>query len=189
MWGGKTEGLISRLVRARIQNVGVKAFTPFRNERDGKDQIRSHSGGSFPATPVKHGQQILEECVDIDVVGIDELFMIEGIAETVRKLVHLEKKVVMATLDMDSDGNVWEPVGQVLGMAEEVVKCPAVCTECKRDAYYTFRLPEAPSDRVLVGAGDFYEPRCFECWERGQAEKITEKGQAKFFPTSPELPS
>lgn len=188
MWGGKTEALISRLVRARIQNVRVKAFNPRQNTRAGVDLIRAHSGASFPAVPVDHGSEIVEACGDADVIGIDEIFMIDGIVDAVRRLVELRKKVVMATLDMDSEGGVWESVGQVLGMAQEVVKCPAVCTSCKHDAYYTFRRPGAPDARVLVGAGDIYEPRCYTCWAAGQQEKKRGLGQATFFDISPRLP-
>ena len=188
MWGGKTEGLITRLVRARIQNVRVLAFSPSMNTRDGENTISSHSGGSFPALRVEKAESILEYADQADVIGIDEIFMLSDIAPVVRKLMGLRKKIVMATLDMDSEGKVWDPVGEVLGLAEEVVKCPAVCTQCKHDAYYTFRLPEAPNDRVLVGAGDFYEPRCFSCWAAGQDEKKLNKGQKKFFATTPKLP-
>lgn len=180
MWGGKTEALISRLVRARIQNVRVAAFTPSRNVRD-RGTIRAHSGASFPAEVVSHGQEIVERADGFDVVGIDEIFMLEGVVEAVAELVRLRKKVVCATLDMDSEGRVWESVGQVLGMAEEIVKCPAVCAVCKHDAYYTFRRPDAPSSRLLVGAADFFEPRCRPCWERGQAEKRQMAVQRELF--------
>ena len=188
MWGGKTEGLISRLVRAEIQKVRVRAFTPATNTRDGELEIRSHSGASFPATSIAHAEEIVERADELDVVGIDEIFMLDGVPEAVRELTRLGKKIVMATLDMDSDGNIWESVGQILGMAEEVVKCPAVCTVCKHDAYYTFRRPDAPSARVLVGAGNFYEPRCRSCWQRGQDEKARRRGQGEFFRTAPDLP-
>ncbi len=189
MWGGKTEGLISRLVRAEIQKVRVRAFTPARNTRDGKKVIRAHSGASFPATSVTHAEEVVAASSELDVVGIDEIFMLEGIAEGVREISRLGKKIVMATLDMDSDGQIWEPVGQVLGMAEEIVKCPAVCSVCKKDAYYTFRRADAPNARVLVGAGNYYEPRCRPCWHRGQEEKRRQAGQRELFRTAPELPS
>lgn len=187
MWGGKTEGLISRLVRAEIQKVRVMAFTPARNTRDG-ERIRTHSGASFPAIPIERGSDLMEHADNVDVIGIDEIFMIPDIVDTVRELMSQRKKIVMATLDMDSEGSIWESVGQILGMAEEVVKCPAVCTVCKHDAYHTYRLPEAPAERVLVGAGDFYEPRCFDCWTTGQREKKAQKGQGQFFRTAPDLP-
>lgn len=188
MWGGKTEGLITRLVRARIQKVRVLAFNPNANTRGDVNELRSHSGATFPAIAVESAHEILERADEADVVGIDEIFMIPGIASCVRELKARGKKIVIATLDMDSEGKVWEAVGDVLGMAEEIVKCPAVCSACKKDAYYSYRLPEAPQQRVLVGAGNYYEPRCFDCWHEGQEEKRRQKGQKTFFRTTPELP-
>jgi thymidine kinase len=185
MWGGKTEGLISRLVRARIQNVHVKAFNPNVNQRTAVDEIKAHSGAAFPAIPVASGEEVLAKAYDAEVVGIDEVFMIPGIVDAVRTLVSLKKKIVIATLDMDSEGSVWESVGQILGMAQEVVKCPAVCATCKRDAYYTFRRPDAPNERILVGAANFYEPRCHSCWAAGQAEKKRRANQKKLFEWEP----
>jgi len=72
-------------------------------------------------------------------------------------------------------------VAELLGLAEEVVKCPAVCACCKRDAYYTHRRAKAPAGRLLVGATDFYEPRCFECWVTGQSEKRAAHGPGSLF--------
>jgi thymidine kinase len=56
-----------------------------------------------------------------------------------------------------------------------------VCSVCKKDAYYTFRRGSAPNDRVLVGADDYYEPRCFTCWLRGQEEKEASDGPGSLF--------
>jgi len=187
MWGGKTEGLISRLVRAQLQRVNVVAFNPAANTRAAASEITAHSGARFPAIPIENGEEILAHAEHADVVGIDEIFMIPGVVGAVRTLKDRGKKIVVATLDMDSEGHVWEPVGEILGIAEEVVKCPAVCAVCKKDAYFTYRLPEAPPGRVLVGAGNFYEPRCHECWSSGQAEKQSARGQRQFFRTTPEL--
>jgi thymidine kinase len=181
MWGGKTEALISRMTRAHLQEVTVAAFNPVHNNRAGVDRITSQSGAWFPAQTIETGQQILELSRDAEVVGIDEFFMIREAVTAVRELMRRKVKVVVATLDMDSDGLVWEPVSELLGLAQEVIKCPAVCAVCKHDAYYTFRRAKAPAGRLLVGATDYYEPRCFECWGRGQAEKSAASGPGSLF--------
>ena len=181
MWGGKTELLISRLTRAAIQEVPVIAFNPVTNTRSAINSITSHSGSSFPATSVASGDEILALVRGHEVVGIDEIFLLPGGVTAVRQLMAQGKKIVVATLDMDSEGRVWEPVAELLGIAEEVVKCPAVCAACKRDAYYTFRRGGAPSQRVLVGAADFYEPRCFACWTTGQDEKRATAGPGSLY--------
>lgn len=184
MWGGKTEALISALVRARIQEIPTLAFNPAKNDRYGANsEVHSHSGGSFPAVAVRSGAEILEHVKreGPKLVGIDEFFMIEGALDAVRALRRAGTRVVIATLDMDSEGRAWESVGDLLGIAEEVVKCPAVCASCKADAYFTFRKGIAPTERVLVGADDFYEPRCWECFCVGQDAKTATSGEGSLF--------
>ena len=183
MWGGKTEGLISDLVRARIQEIPTLAFNPYKNDRFETRDLRAHSGASFPALPVESGQEIVQRAEQhgARVVGIDEFFMIPGALAAVEALVRAERKVVIATLDMDSEGRAWESVGELLAMAEEVIKCPAVCSRCKRDAFYSFRRGDAPSGRVLVGADEYYEPRCLECFVSGQEAKAAATGTASLF--------
>lgn len=183
MWGGKTEALISTLVRARIQEISTIAFNPAKNDRYGTSDIRAHSGASFPAISVQSGTEILEHVrrEKPTLVGIDEFFMIEGALDAVRTLRLHGTLLVIATLDMDSEGHAWESVGPLLGLAEDVVKCPAVCAHCKADAYLTFRKGIAPTDRVLVGTDDFYEPRCWTCFVDGQAAKTAQGGAGSLF--------
>lgn len=183
MWGGKTEALISRLVRARLMDISTQAFNAARNRRYGTNDIRAHSGASYPAIAIEHGDEILDHVAESDprVVGIDEFFMIDGGLEAVRAMMRDQRKIVVATLDMDSAGRVWEPVGQLLAIAEEVVKCPAVCARCKKDAFFTFRKGGAPGDRVLVGTGDFYEPRCHSCFRIGERAKAEQSGDESLF--------
>jgi thymidine kinase len=181
MWGGKTEALVSRLERARLQGVRVKAFTPAANRRDGEGLILTHTGARFPAVTVPDGAALLAGAGEVDVVGLDEFFMLPGALPAVVDLADRGVKVVVATLDRDSENRVWEGVGELLALAEEVVKCPAVCQVCKRDAYYTFRKPRAPVDRVLAGAEDFYEPRCRDCWLEGQRAKRDAVGEGSLF--------
>ncbi len=106
VWGGKTGGLISRLVRARLQRVEVVAFNPAANTRHASHEIVAHSGARFPATPVERGAEILKHAERADVVGIDEIYMIPEIAAAVRTLEQFGKQIEIATLGMDSDGRV-----------------------------------------------------------------------------------
>ena len=43
----------------------------------------------------------------------------------------------------------------------------------------------APNERILVGAANFYEPRCYSCWAAGQAEKKRQVTQKKLFEWAP----
>ena len=42
----------------------------------------------------------------------------------------------------------------------KIKKCPAVCTLCGQDAYYTYKKVKS-LDEIAVGGADLYEPRCW----------------------------
>ena len=182
---GETHTDAHNLREVELGSYNVTRFNPATNTRGAINSITSHSGSSFPATSVASGDEILALVRGHEVVGVDEIFLLPGGVAAVRQLMAQHKKIVVATLDMDSEGRVWEPVAELLGIAEEVVKCPAVCALCKRDAYYTFRRGDAPAQRILVGAADFYEPRCFSCWSTGQQEKRASAGPGSLYGDEP----
>jgi thymidine kinase len=65
-------------------------------------------------------------------------------------------------------GHPFEPIPQLLAIAEYITKTLAICVQCGNQANYTQRLV-ASSDRVLVGAGGMYEARCRRCFVPGVA--------------------
>jgi thymidine kinase len=65
---------------------------------------------------------------------------------------------------MDYRGKPFEPMPQLMAIAEQVTKTQAVCMQCGEPASYTQRLTEA-KERVVVGAKEMYEARCRKCYE------------------------
>ena len=98
-------------------------------------------------------------------MGIDEgqFFDLELPAATV-KLANAGKRVIVAGLDQDYLGRPFEPMPQLLAIAEYITKTLAICVICGSPANHTQRLV-ASQDRVLVGAGDKYEARCRRCFD------------------------
>ena len=65
----------------------------------------------------------------------------------------------------------------LLSMADEVLKLKAICVVCAQDAHHTQRIingqPARYSDPIiLVGAEDFYEARCRNCFKIDQQPTI-----------------
>lgn len=165
MFSGKTEELIRRLVRAKIARQRVEAFKPSIDERYARDHVVAHSGGRIPSMEVQSAAEILERIhPETQVVGIDEAqFLGADLVRVVESLAASGRRVVVAGLDQDSRGVPFEPMPQLLAIAELVTKTMAVCVVCGRPANKTQRL--APGDaRVLVGAAEAYEARCRTCW-------------------------
>lgn len=163
MFSGKTEELIRRLRRAQIAKQSVKIFKPKIDNRYSENKIVSHSEQSLSSEIVSSAQEILELSKDAQVIGIDEAqFYDADLADICNKLADDGKRVIVAGLDQDYRGLPFEPMPQLLAIAEYITKTLAICVNCGNPADRTQRKVKS-ADRVLVGASDSYEARCRKC--------------------------
>lgn len=165
MFSGKTEELIRRLRRAKIAKQRVSIFKPRIDNRFSEEEIVSHSELRIPSTVVDTAQQILLFSSDAEVIGIDEAqFFDINLVEVCQTLADQGKRVIVAGLDTDYQGIPFEPIPQLLAIAEYITKTLAVCMQCGAPANRTQRITKS-HDRVLVGATEAYEARCRSCFE------------------------
>ena len=166
MFSGKTEELIRRLRRAGFARQRIQVFKPGQDDRFDKEAVVSHAQERFEAKAVASSADLLRAVDDrTEVVGIDEVqFFDGGIVEVLDKLANRGMRVIVAGLDQDYLGRPFEPMPQIMAIAEYVTKTLAVCVRCGSPANRSQRLV-ASEGRVLVGAGDAYEPRCRRCFE------------------------
>jgi thymidine kinase len=163
MFSGKTEELIRRLRRAKIAKQNVKIFKPKIDIRYSIGDIVSHSEQSMPSILVENAKEILDYVENAQVIGIDEAqFFNSELVEICNKLANDGKRVIVAGLDMDYRGIPFEPMPQLLAIAEYITKTLAICVNCGNPADKTQRKVVS-SERVLVGAADSYEARCRKC--------------------------
>ena len=102
---------------------------------------------------------------DTEVVGIDEGQFFDGDLPAVcNALANRGKRVIVAGLDQDYLGKPFEPMPQLLAIAEYITKTLAICMVCGNPANHTQRLV-ASQDRVLLGAQGTYEARCRACFD------------------------
>ena len=160
MFSGKTEELIRRLKRARIARQRVEIFKPALDTRYRAVAVVSHDENAIPSTPVAAPDQIILLSAEATVVGIDEAqFFSNDLVGVCQHLARQGKRVIVAGLDQDYLGNPFEPIPQLMAVAEFVTKLHAVCVVCGAPANHSQRIT-ASGSRVLLGAGDAYEPRC-----------------------------
>ena len=165
MFSGKTEELIRRIRRAQIAKQKVAIFKPKIDDRFSSNHIVSHSDVKLLSSVVKRSSDILNLAADAQVVGIDEAqFFDMEIINVAEKLASQGKRIIIAGLDQDYRGNPFEPIPQLLAIAEYITKTLAICVVCGNPADRTQRTTQA-SERVLVGAKDSYEARCRRCFE------------------------
>ena len=163
MFSGKTEELIRRLRRAEIAKQKVMIFKPKIDTRFSAKAIVSHSDLSLPSLLIEVSDEILILAEDAQVVGIDEAqFFPIGLVEVCDTLANQGKRVIVAGLDQDYKGVPFEPMPQLLAIAEYITKTLAICVVCGNPADKTQRKTYS-SERVIVGASDIYEARCRKC--------------------------
>ena len=175
MFSGKTEELMRRLRLAQIAKQRVGIFKPKIDDRFASDAIVSHEGRRIPSVSISEAREIRDLAMPdgkpaFDVVGIDEVqFFGLDVVEICERLADSGQRVIVSGLDQDSRGVPFEPIPQLLAVAEFITKNLAVCMVCGNPANRSQRLVERES-RVLVGAAESYEARCRKCFKLPDGE-------------------
>jgi len=170
MFSGKTEELIRRLNRALIAKQKVEIFKPAIDTRYHDTDVVSHNESAIRSTPVQFANDIVLLSGTSDVVGIDEAqFFDDSLVEVCNRLAAAGKRVIIAGLDMDFEGNPFGPIPNLLAQAEYVTKVHAICMNCGALASYSFRLTKN-KQQVMLGEQSTYEARCRKCFLEGQTQ-------------------
>lgn len=191
MYCGKTEELVRRLRRCKIAGQHIIAFKPAIDNRYSKNDIASHPidgspSETFRAIPVHDVSDIRAHlnqapfCWTGEVIGVDEVqFMDPEIVAILEEQANRGRRVIVAGLDLDSNGNAFGPMAELLVKADNVLKLTAVCVAhaperegpCGKPATRSFRIPEqSTGETVQVGSAGVYEARCRTCWAKGMGK-------------------
>ena len=165
MFSGKSEELIRRLRRAKIARQKVQVFKPEIDSRFSENHIVSHSEMRHESSNVRTAAEIRALVQpETEVVGIDEAqFFDNELIAVANELAGRGMRVIVAGLDTDYTAKPWEPMPQLLAIAEYITKTHAICMRCGQPANYTQRTFES-EERVAVGGAGMYEARCRACF-------------------------
>jgi len=164
MFSGKTEELIRRLRRAQIAKQKVTIFKPGIDTRYSPNQIVSHSEQSLASIVIDKPKEILKLADGAQVIGIDEAqFFSRDLVDVCEELASSGKRVIVAGLDQDYRGKPFEPMPDLLAVAEYITKTLAICMVCGNPADRTQRITKQ-QELVVVGAQNIYEARCRKCF-------------------------
>lgn len=167
MFSGKTTELLREIEVATRNGLKIEVYKPRIDDRYGEDYVVSHTGMKVKCVPVTDPREILDAIErDVDFVGIDEIqFFDQRVVDVCIALANNGIRVVTSGLDTDFLGRPFGPMGELLAVAEHVVKLTAICQMCGGDATRSQRLvdgePASADDSVVVvGGNESYEPRC-----------------------------
>lgn len=164
MFSGKTSELIRRLQRAQYARMSVVVFKPRIDDRYSEDSVGAHTGQRMRSFQIDHASEIPDLVGDAQVVGIDEAqFFDNALVGVAEDLANAGRRVVIAGLDMDFRGVPFEPIPQLLAVAEYIQKNLAICVVCGNPADRSQRLRGSDA-QVQVGETDSYEARCRLHW-------------------------
>ncbi len=164
MFSGKTEELIRRVSRAEIAKIPYILFKPIFDNRYSDTEIVSHDNKRIEASPVLNAKEIMDLSIGVEIVGIDEAqFFNKSLIDVCVNLANSGVRVVVAGLDMDYKSRPFQPIPDLLGVADKVTKLKAICIECKDDAAFTHRINRNDGNKLILGEKNTYEPLCRMC--------------------------
>ena len=171
MFSGKSEELIRRVRRAAIAKQRVQVFKPKIDDRFSTTAVVSHIKNEVSCTSVEDSAAVAQAVADdTEVIAVDEAqFFDDYLVRVAMRLAHSGKRVIVAGLDMDSEGAPFGPIPNLMAVAEDVVKLHAVCVSCGEDASVSYHKGKGVKTRQVEVGADQYEARCRACFNRGNA--------------------
>jgi len=167
MFSGKTEELIRRLKRATIAHLEIRIFKPSVDIRYHHQNIVSHDENALQSMPIEHSKTILSHTEKVDIIAIDEAqFFDIQLPDTCELLALRGIRVIVAGLDMDYSGKPFGPMPDMLARADYITKLHAICVKCGNIANYSYRKTVHDA-QLMLGEKDLYEPRCRDCFYKG----------------------
>ncbi len=167
MFVSKTTRLLGDIDRLQHNNKNVLVIKPRIDRRYDEEKVSSHNGKSIEAFAVSDAYEIISEHLDQNhdytVIAVDEAFMIDNIDNVLINLFKSGYSIIVSSIQLDAEEKPFQSIKNMLPWATKIEICPAVCTLCDQDAYYTealFDIKNATQEE-RIGSKNMYEPRCF----------------------------
>lgn len=169
MFAGKSEELLRRVRRAQLAGLQLEVVNHSLDDRHGARMVASHAGLSIPSHALGDVDAIraLAGQRRLALLAIDEAqFFGPGLVRVASDLVAEGTTVVVAGLCVTLEGTPFEPLPELMALAEDVTKLTAVCTICGSDAAFHQRsVPGRVADARLaaaehIGGAEVYQARC-----------------------------
>ncbi|MCQ2371245.1 MAG: hypothetical protein MJ058_04235 [Akkermansia sp.] len=164
MFAGKSESL-RQIVETSVPGT-CGAFKPSTDTRDAPEEFVTHDGHHVPCACVQTAGDILTLSRDAGLkrVCIEEAqFFGPAVIQVCRELSDGGVDVFVSCLDMDSNRLPFGCIGDLMAVADRVVKLRSRCAVCGGPATYS-RRKVAVASQTFIGGEESYEPRCGTCW-------------------------
>lgn len=130
--------------------------------------VITHNGYEFTKCPVVRARALTEidsQIQQYDTIAVSEANLFEDLPEYADKWANAGKYVIMEGLSGDFQRKSFGRLGDVLPIADDIVKLRAVCEGCYADADFTHRIGNDKS-QLLIGSKEIYKALCRNCYNR-----------------------
>lgn len=170
MFSGKSQELARLIIEGLTNEMEVQVFYPESASRGSNRDIEHrlptwHSQLNLYPVPKGNASWLLSMTRrSADIVAIDEAqFFSDEIVQVVKTLRREGKLVLIGGLDKDYQENPFGRMGDLMCIANDVVKFHAFCAHCQcQDAFVSYRLTEEEG-QVVIGESN-YVPLCEDCY-------------------------
>lgn len=170
MFSGKSQELARLIWESLQQGLEVQVFYPASSSRGSNRDIAQRLTTDHPrlfvqAVPDASASWLLQSVrASVDMIAIDEAqFFSHDVVDVVKRLRREGKLILIGGLDQDYLGNPFGPMGNLMCIANDVVKFHAFCASCQRaDAFISHRLSRE-GGQVVIGESN-YVPLCEDCY-------------------------
>tara|TARA_R110002012_G_scaffold86345_1_gene214711 strand:+ start:448 stop:984 length:537 start_codon:yes stop_codon:yes gene_type:complete len=163
MFSGKSTELIRRLKRYKAICHSVLVVNSTKDSRSTEQVLKTHDEVCFNCVKTHKLTDLLtdENFKNASIIGIDEGQFFEDLDEFVKHALPLQKHIIIASLDGDSNQQNFGKTLSLIPLADEVDKLKAYCMECNDGtlAPFTKRIVHT-TQQELVGSNEYYSAVC-----------------------------
>ena len=173
MFSSKTSCLIQEIKRFHYifnKDEILVLTSKLDTQRNCYDEIKTHSLEFMKAVMIEKLNEIyiLPEFKKAKVIFIDESHFFKGLYSFLFNELKSNNKIYVIA-GLSSDYNL-KPIGEILEcicLANEIIKCKAICIDCRKDADFTKLIKNNLNQKqILVGNKNIYKAVCRECYFR-----------------------
>ncbi|OHS96612.1 thymidine kinase family protein [Tritrichomonas foetus] len=155
MFAGKTTEMLRRVDRAELAHKKCVIMKYSKDNRYSLDSVATHDLETRPAISCRELMVYFTECMNYDVIGVDEAQFFSDVVEFSERLANNGKVVIVAGLDGTFQRKPFGHILNLISRCEILTKLSAVCTETGRDAPFSQRIVNN-TEIELIGGADMY---------------------------------
>ncbi|EGG14497.1 hypothetical protein DFA_12272 [Cavenderia fasciculata] len=185
MFSGKSTELLRRIRRQTIANKKCLVIKYQGDTRYSVEKMSTHDHQMWAAVPCDKLENVQLDCLQFDVIGVDEGQFFPDIVSFCETMANLGKIVIVAALDGTFQRRPFGSVLELIPLAENVTKLHAVCMICYQDAAFSKRMTSS-TEVQLIGGAESYISVCRTCYAKSSiAMANQQQGQSTNCLTSP----